>query len=163
MANQFLHHCRWAGFNLFTMHRWFNEEIREIMISGGLEYWYRQQFAIRGGYFYEHELKGNRKILCRWVAWTSMYFILIFPISYLPQEGLIAVEYHAFTLGLDFDKKCHTLDIPQKLCGTAVPPPFQSRIDLSKYVYNENPTRHRTVPFQDWIWPACLPVWKSCP
>jgi hypothetical protein len=38
-----------------------NEKLREVMISVGAEYWYREQFAIRGGYFYEHETKGNRK------------------------------------------------------------------------------------------------------
>jgi len=37
------------------------EELREITVSMGTEYWYNQQFAIRGGYFYEHESKGNRK------------------------------------------------------------------------------------------------------
>ena len=37
------------------------EELREINIAGGLEYWYDKQFAFRAGYFYEHETKGNRK------------------------------------------------------------------------------------------------------
>jgi len=37
------------------------EELREINISTGLEYWYNQRFALRTGYFYEHETKGNRK------------------------------------------------------------------------------------------------------
>jgi len=37
------------------------EELREITVSMGAEYWYNQQFAIRGGYFYENETKGNRK------------------------------------------------------------------------------------------------------
>ena len=26
-----------------------------------MEYWYDRQFALRGGYFHEHENKGNRK------------------------------------------------------------------------------------------------------
>ncbi|MDR4987271.1 MAG: type IX secretion system outer membrane channel protein PorV [Bacteroidales bacterium] len=39
----------------------FREELNEFTISAGVEYWYDQQFAIRGGYFYEHESKGNRK------------------------------------------------------------------------------------------------------
>lgn len=37
------------------------EELHEIMYSTGIEYWYREQFAIRGGYFHEHATKGNRK------------------------------------------------------------------------------------------------------
>ncbi len=39
----------------------FREELREITLSMGTEYWYAEQFAIRAGYFYEHETKGNRK------------------------------------------------------------------------------------------------------
>jgi hypothetical protein len=39
----------------------FSEELKEINIATGLEYWYDQQFAFRAGYFYEHETKGNRK------------------------------------------------------------------------------------------------------
>ncbi|HOY06364.1 MAG TPA: type IX secretion system outer membrane channel protein PorV [Saprospiraceae bacterium] len=39
----------------------FSEELKEITIGAGLEYWYDDQFAIRTGYFYEHYSKGNRK------------------------------------------------------------------------------------------------------
>ncbi len=39
----------------------FKEEIKEIIWSIGAEWIYRQQFAIRGGYFHESESKGNRK------------------------------------------------------------------------------------------------------
>ncbi|MCB0698824.1 MAG: type IX secretion system outer membrane channel protein PorV [Chitinophagales bacterium] len=39
----------------------FSEELRELQISAGAEYWYRQQFAVRAGYFWEHKLKGDRK------------------------------------------------------------------------------------------------------
>ncbi len=39
----------------------FSEELREIAISTGLEYWYKDAFAVRGGYFYENKLKGNRQ------------------------------------------------------------------------------------------------------
>ncbi len=37
------------------------EELQEVMISVGAEYWYDDQFALRVGYFHEHENKGNRK------------------------------------------------------------------------------------------------------
>ena len=37
------------------------EELAEITISAGFEYWYNKQFALRVGYFHEHEYKGNRK------------------------------------------------------------------------------------------------------
>ncbi|GHE58864.1 MULTISPECIES: type IX secretion system outer membrane channel protein PorV [Roseivirga] len=39
----------------------FNEELQEIMFSIGAEYEYNEKFALRTGYFYEHENKGNRK------------------------------------------------------------------------------------------------------
>ncbi|MBN1651208.1 MAG: type IX secretion system outer membrane channel protein PorV [Bacteroidales bacterium] len=39
----------------------FSEEMQEINIAGGVEYWYDKQFALRGGYFYESEAKGNRQ------------------------------------------------------------------------------------------------------
>jgi hypothetical protein len=39
----------------------FSEELKEITISVGGEYWYREQFALRAGYFNESAMKGNRK------------------------------------------------------------------------------------------------------
>ncbi|PCJ67653.1 MAG: hypothetical protein COA58_00525 [Bacteroidetes bacterium] len=39
----------------------FKEEMKEITISVGLEYWYAKQFALRAGYFHEAETKGARK------------------------------------------------------------------------------------------------------
>jgi hypothetical protein len=37
------------------------EELKEVMISGGIEYWYNDTFAARVGYFNEARTKGNRK------------------------------------------------------------------------------------------------------
>ena len=37
------------------------EEFREINYSVGTEYWYADQFALRAGYFFEHDTKGGRK------------------------------------------------------------------------------------------------------
>jgi hypothetical protein len=39
----------------------FSEEMREINFSIGTEYWYDDQFAVRAGYFNEHNTKGGRK------------------------------------------------------------------------------------------------------
>jgi hypothetical protein len=39
------------------------EELKEVMISGGVEYWYNKVFAARLGYFNEAKSKGNRKYL----------------------------------------------------------------------------------------------------
>lgn len=39
----------------------FKEEIQEVTLSGGAEYWYKGIFALRGGYFGQNKNKGNRK------------------------------------------------------------------------------------------------------
>jgi hypothetical protein len=39
------------------------EELREFMISTGVEYWYDKQFAVRAGYYYEDRTKGARQFL----------------------------------------------------------------------------------------------------
>ncbi|MCS6979733.1 MAG: type IX secretion system outer membrane channel protein PorV [Flavobacteriales bacterium] len=41
----------------------FREELQEIMISTGLEYWYNDIFSARVGYFNEARQKGNRKFV----------------------------------------------------------------------------------------------------
>lgn len=57
------------------------EEFKEITLGLGLEYWYQNQFAIRTGYFYEHENKGNRKFYTAGVGVKLSMFDLDF--SYL--------------------------------------------------------------------------------
>ncbi len=59
----------------------FLEEMHEIQYSLGLEYWYSNQFAIRGGYFHEHGTKGNRKFFTVGVGLKLNVFGLDF--SYL--------------------------------------------------------------------------------
>ncbi|HKG07172.1 MAG TPA: type IX secretion system outer membrane channel protein PorV [Pedobacter sp.] len=39
----------------------FSEELKEVNIAAGMEYWYNQQFAFRAGYFYENPGKGNKR------------------------------------------------------------------------------------------------------
>ena len=41
----------------------FSEELKEVSIAAGAEYWFRNTFAFRAGYFYEHRSKGNRKFI----------------------------------------------------------------------------------------------------
>ncbi len=57
------------------------EELREIYYSAGLEYWYDNQFALRGGYFYEHPTKGNRRYFT--VGAGIKYNIFGLDLSYL--------------------------------------------------------------------------------
>lgn len=56
----------------------FKEEIHEIAYSVGAEYWYNNQFAVRGGYFHEHETKGNRKFFTVGVGLKLNVFALDF-------------------------------------------------------------------------------------
>ena len=39
----------------------FSEELKEVGISTGVEYWYNQQFAIRAGYNYQSPMKGDSR------------------------------------------------------------------------------------------------------
>ena len=59
----------------------FKEELREINIGGGLEYWYDQQFAFRTGYFFEHYTKGNRQFIT--LGAGLKYQVLTIDLSYL--------------------------------------------------------------------------------
>ena len=38
-----------------------SEELKEVIISTGMEYWYNDLFAARAGYFFESQSKGGRK------------------------------------------------------------------------------------------------------
>ncbi len=40
-----------------------SEELKEINLNAGVEYWYNDLLAVRGGYFYENPQKGNRQYL----------------------------------------------------------------------------------------------------
>ena len=37
------------------------DDLKELQVSLGAEYWYNNQFALRAGYFYENKFKGNRQ------------------------------------------------------------------------------------------------------
>lgn len=52
----------------------FSEEIKEIIINTGIEYWYRQTFAGRIGYFSESKEKGNRKYMTLGVGFRKERF-----------------------------------------------------------------------------------------
>ena len=80
-----------------------SEELNEITYSAGVEYWYDQQFAIRGGYFHEHESKGNRKYFTLGLGLKYNVFGLDF--AYLvPVAQRSALEnVLRFSLSFDFD------------------------------------------------------------
>jgi hypothetical protein len=81
----------------------FKEELQEITLSAGVEYWYNKQFSLRAGYFYEHENKGNRKFMTAGAGLKLNVFALDF--AYLlpvarnhPLENTLR-----FTLSFDVD------------------------------------------------------------
>ncbi len=79
------------------------EELREINHSFGMEYWYADQFAVRGGYFYEHPTKGNRQYFT--VGAGFRYNVFSLDLSYLiatTQRNPLANTLR-FTLGLHFE------------------------------------------------------------
>ncbi|HWJ90695.1 MAG TPA: type IX secretion system outer membrane channel protein PorV [Flavisolibacter sp.] len=63
----------------------FSEEMRELQLSVGAEYWYNNQFALRAGYFYEDKTKGNRRYFTTGVGIKYNVFGLNF--SYLIPSG----------------------------------------------------------------------------
>lgn len=57
------------------------EELREVSISFGAEYWYDKQFAFRGGYYWESSEKGNRRFFT--VGAGIKYNVFGIDLSYL--------------------------------------------------------------------------------
>jgi len=49
---------RWNGTETVTL-----SLVDQLMFGTGLEYWYNNQFALRGGYYHEHEENGNRRFM----------------------------------------------------------------------------------------------------
>ena len=81
----------------------FKEEMREISLSTGVEYWYDKQFAIRAGFFYEDKTKGNRKFFT--VGAGLKYNVFGLDFAYLiPVEQRNPLENTLrFSLLFDFD------------------------------------------------------------
>ena len=65
----------------------FYEELCEYNVGIGLEYWYNNIFAVRGGYFNEAALKGNRKYVT--LGASLKYNVFGLDVSYLvPVSGV---------------------------------------------------------------------------
>ena len=69
----------------------FYEELCEYNVGVGVEYWYNNVFAVRGGYFNETALKGNRKYVTLGAALKYNAFGL--DVSYLvPVNGTVGTN-----------------------------------------------------------------------
>lgn len=79
------------------------EELREINLSVGLEYWYNKLFAIRAGYFHENWTKGNRQFFT--IGAGIRYNVFGLDFAYLiPRQQRNPLENTLrFTLTFDFE------------------------------------------------------------
>ena len=66
----------------------FYEELCETNYGLGAEYWYNNVFAVRGGFFHETALKGNRKYVTLGAA--LKYNVFDLDISYLIPVNTVA-------------------------------------------------------------------------
>ena len=83
-------------------------ELREVTAALGAEFWYKNQFAFRAGYFYEHPEKGNRKYFT--VGAGLKYNMIGINLSYLLPSGSGTNRNPLsntvrFGLSFDLDKK----------------------------------------------------------
>lgn len=81
----------------------FSEEMKEINISLGLEYWYNKQFAIRAGYFNESSMKGNRKFFTLGAGLRYSVFGLDFSYLIATEQKHPLENTLRFTLIFDFE------------------------------------------------------------
>jgi len=58
-----------------------SEELRELQVSIGAEYWYKNTLAARAGYFYENDTKGGRRYAT--VGFGLKYNVMQFDFAYL--------------------------------------------------------------------------------
>jgi len=79
------------------------EEFQEITWAAGVEYWYNKQFALRAGYFYEHENKGNRKYLTAGAGLKMNVFSLDFSYLFPTQRNHPLENTLRFSLSFDID------------------------------------------------------------
>lgn len=83
----------------------FKEELTEINICAGLEYWYNDVLAIRGGYFYENKNKGNRQYFNVGVGFKyNMFGIDISYLAAVKRQNPLANTLR-FTLRLHLGEK----------------------------------------------------------
>jgi len=81
------------------------EELQEMIIASGIEYWYRNFFALRSGYFHEHQKKGNRKYFTLGLGIKYQTFGVDFAYLVPTQRNNPLEDTLRFSLLVNFDKK----------------------------------------------------------
>jgi hypothetical protein len=78
------------------------EELHELKYSLGMEYWYQKAFAVRAGYFHEHQTKGNRKYFTVGVGLKLNVFRADFAYLIPRYQNNPLANTMRFTIALDF-------------------------------------------------------------
>jgi hypothetical protein len=81
-----------------------SEELKEVTLSAGAEYWYNKTFAARLGYFMESQEKGNRKYLTFGLGFRYQVFGIDFAYLIPKEQEHPLAETLRFTLLFSFDK-----------------------------------------------------------
>jgi len=76
----------------------FGEEMRELMFATGIEYWYNDLVAVRGGYFHENKNKGNRQYFTLGVGLRYQVFGIDFSYLISRQQNHPLADTLRFTL-----------------------------------------------------------------
>ncbi len=80
-----------------------SEEVKEVMVATGAEYWYNNLFALRGGYFYEHQDKGGRQFFTMGLGLRYQQFGLDFAYLLPTSKQHPLANTLRFSLHWDFD------------------------------------------------------------
>jgi hypothetical protein len=80
----------------------FSEEIQEITLSPGIEYWYNQLFALRAGYFYQNANQGGEHYLTLGVGFKYSDFNFDFSYLAASQQNSPLANTLRFTLIANF-------------------------------------------------------------
>ncbi len=79
----------------------FKEELKEINISTGVEYWYNNVFAVRAGYFHEPKTKGARQFFTMGIG--VKYSVINIDGSYLIPTSLNNPLQRTWRISISFD------------------------------------------------------------
>lgn len=80
------------------------EEIQELMFAMGAEYWYKDIFALRGGYFNENTIKGARKYFTLGLGFRYQKFGIDFAYMMPTVQNHPLADTMRFTLLFDFGR-----------------------------------------------------------
>jgi len=82
----------------------FSEELKEVTIAAGAEYWYRDVFAARAGYFHETANKGGRKYITVGLGFRYQKFGVDFSYLIPPEQNHPLAETIRFSILFNFDR-----------------------------------------------------------